>query len=296
MHFLAILIAYGLERRSGFFPRLQRDQWFYRFRDACRPWLTRLRLPAIWQAFLIIAVPCVALIILEGLVADKLFGLPTLALLVTVLVYSLGRGDVEAQVERYLTSWRSGDRQGAWHTAQGFSPASKAIDSDSAEQLQHYSGEALLYRDFERWFAVVFWFALAGAWAALAYRLARVYGEDSESHPQPDLMAPFIAAVEWVPARLLALSFALVGNFSTTVVCWREQLMAGVSNARLIHSCALASLVGDETLPSAGPSRGESTEARRFESGMEIESLHLLMRRTAVAWLILLAFGVLLFD
>jgi membrane protein required for beta-lactamase induction len=109
-------------------------------------------------------------------------------------------------------------------------------------------------------------------------------------------MAPFVEAVEWVPARLLALSFALVGNFSTTVVCWREQLMAGVSNARMIHSCALASLVGDETLPGARLSKGGSTAARSFDMGMEIESLHLLMRRTAVAWLILLAFGVLLFD
>ena len=297
MYFLAILIAYGLERRRGFFPGVQRDQWFFGFRDFCITVMTRLHLSPTWQGVLIIAMPCAALVALEHLVDGKLFGLPTLLLLVTTLVYSLGRGDIEAQVARYLTHWKSGDLQGAWHVAQDLSPDGKAIPADDAGQLQAEAGEALLHREFERWFCVVFWFALAGAWGALAYRLARLYGEQSDRVAGPDSLESFVKAVEWLPARLLALSFALVGNFSTTVACWREQLVAkGVSSARLMHRCALAALIGDQPPRNWGLSADDSRHAGGFGAGTEIESLHLLMRRTAIVWLVLLAIGILLVD
>lgn len=296
MYFIAILVAYVLERHRGIFPNIQRDQWFFRLRDFCKPWMTRLGIPALWQALLIIAVPCVLLVQVEDSIDGMAFGLPTLVLLVTVLVYSLGRGDIEAQLEHYLDHWRSGDLQSAWHVAQGFSPTSKVVDAATAEQLQHYAGEALLYRIFERWFCVVFWFALIGAWAALAYRLARLYGKPADPDTQSGQLAPLVAAMEWLPARLLALSFALAGNFSTTLACWREQVSQGAGSTRVLHNCALAALVGDSASQGAYDPGVEAPAGGMLQAGSQIKGLQSLLQRTAVAWLLLMALGVLLVD
>jgi AmpE protein len=300
MDFLAVLIVFVLERYRGFYPKIQSDQWFFRLEKLGHDWLGRLKIPDVWQAALVIGIPCVLLIQIEDMAEGKLFGVPTLALLVVVLIYSLGRGDFTAQLESYLAHWNSGDLQSAWHLAQEFSPAGDVIDAESAEQLHNYASEALLYQGFERWFCVVFWFAVLGPWSALAYRLARLYGGQTAAADGLRTAGPttgFIQLMEWLPARLLALSFALVGNFPTTVACWRDQIgSASIGTAPLLHRCALAGLVGDETAATTTDNGNNTASAANLQAGAQIKGLKSLLQRTAVAWLLILAVTVLVFD
>ena len=300
MDFLAILIVFALERYRGFYPKIQSDQWFFRLEQLGDDWLGRLNIPQAWRAAVVIGIPCLLLIQVEAMVEDTLFGLPTLALLVVVLIYSLGRGDFTAQLEHYLTQWNSGDLQSAWHLAQEFSAAGDVIDAESAEQLHTYASEALLYQGFERWFCVVFWFAVLGPWSALAYRLARLYGGQAAVAEGSKTAGPttrFIRLVEWLPARLLALSFALVGNFPTTVACWRDQISsASISTVKLLHRCALAALVGDDVATTNNDNGNNAAIAANVQAGVQIKGLKSLLQRTAVAWLLILALTVLVFD
>ncbi len=300
MDFLAILIVFVLERYRSFYPKIQSDYWFFRLEKLAHDFLGRLQIAAGWQAALVIGIPCVLLIQIEDMVEGKLFGLPTLALLVVVLIYSLGRGDFTAQLERYLTHWNSGDLQGAWHLAQEFSPAGDVIDTESAEQLHNYASEALLYQGFERWFCVVFWFCVVGPWSALAYRLARLYGGQTAAANGLQAAGPttgFIQLMEWLPARLLALSFALVGNFPTTVACWRDQIRnVSINTAQFLHRCALAALVGDEMTTTNNNNGSNAATAATLQAGAQMKGLKSLLQRTAVAWLLILAVTVLVFD
>lgn len=74
----------------------------------------------------------------------------------------------------------------------------------------------------DRLFGVLFWFVVFGAFGALAYALTRLLAErwrgDSDFHAAIGRIVPVL---DWAPARLLAFSFAIVGNFETAMTAWR---------------------------------------------------------------------------
>lgn len=84
-------------------------------------------------------------------------------------------------------------------------------------------------------FAVIFWYFVLGPGAALAYRLVALCGEHSQ---QPALKAraeQLRHIMDWLPVRLMAMSFALVGNFlAVTRVMLHEVLNWHISAAHLV--------------------------------------------------------------
>lgn len=79
-------------------------------------------------------------------------------------------------------------------------------------------------------FAPLFWFMLLGPAGALLYRLAC---DTAQAWRQPALPgqgddfsrfpAQAFQALDWLPARLTATTFAVVGDFEDAVYCWRTQ-------------------------------------------------------------------------
>lgn len=84
-------------------------------------------------------------------------------------------------------------------------------------------------------FAPLFWFALIGPAGALLYRLAHLLDEfwNRPGSPEvPDLTESgefgwfaqrAFAVLNWVPVRITAAAFAVVGDFEDAVNCWRTQ-------------------------------------------------------------------------
>jgi membrane protein required for beta-lactamase induction len=107
----------------------------------------------------------------------------------------------------------------------------------------------------ENLFAVVFWFVLLGPAGALLYHSLSVYQQYSKRYNSELLgWEPAIHwthyAAGWIPARLTALFFGLVGNFETGFHCWRKMALDSES---LVVACAEASLKdqgGDKHDPS----------------------------------------------
>ena len=82
------------------------------------------------------------------------------------------------------------------------------------------------------WFVLFSLFGLGGAAGALLYCLAEVVsahvseeaGEDEFGAEEFGRFArTMFYLLEWLPIRLTALTFAIVGNFEDTVYCWRSQ-------------------------------------------------------------------------
>ena len=78
--------------------------------------------------------------------------------------------------------------------------------------------------------AVLFWFViLPGPSGALLYRMAEFFlrhwgrREDVESAAYGWFARQAFEVVDWVPARITATSFAVVGDFEDAVYCWRGQ-------------------------------------------------------------------------
>ncbi|MCC4117157.1 CobD/CbiB family protein [Aromatoleum toluclasticum] len=100
-------------------------------------------------------------------------------------------------------------------------------------------------------FGVIFWFiVLPGPSGALLYRLARFLGEewggrnDAEFGQFGRFARKAFELIDWLPARLTAASFSIVGDFEDAVFCWRTQAMLWADRASGILIAAGAGALG----------------------------------------------------
>ena len=139
----------------------------------------------------------------------------------SAIVTALTANDIPT-ARRALAAWRGG---------------SSTTDLSSAE-VARLSIERGLVDAYRKVFGVIFWFAvLPGPAGAVLYRAAVLLAEEwrgpvpgVEPSPLVQSRAEFgmparalLQALDWLPVRLTALSFAIVGDFEDAVACWRTQ-------------------------------------------------------------------------
>lgn len=117
----------------------------------------------------------------------------------------LRRDAVEAR--RMLLEWRPGGLAG--------------VDVSS---LSRQAVEGVLRLAMERLFSVLFWFFLLSAPGAALYLLTRMARDVWHTDRAfSDFATRLCHWLDWLPARLLAFSFAIVGNFQDAMDSWRTQ-------------------------------------------------------------------------
>jgi len=236
MSLIAILAALGLEQWHAFHWRASIERAFVLLARRLEQRLNGGTRTQGSIALLIAVVPPVVLAAALWWAADTVH--PLLGLLANIVVlYCLmgfrrfshaawviwmawARGDVPA-ARRALAGWRGG-----WTGELGSSDIAK---------LSIERGFIDAYRQV---FAVVFWFlVLPGASGAVLYRAAALLAEEWKGSAPGDDTTPIgrsrtdfgwparklLAVLDWLPARLTALSFAIVGDFEDAVSCWRTQ-------------------------------------------------------------------------
>lgn len=139
----------------------------------------------------------------------------------TEIQLALLRGDVAA-ARTELTEWKRGAED-------NFSAADLDADEITRQSIEH--GLLLAHRHV---FGVFFWFAalawLVGPAGAVLYRLAEYVARSWNRPPAPGLSADRFGefarrafeVMDWVPVRLSALGYAIVGDFEGAVYCWRQ--------------------------------------------------------------------------
>lgn len=267
MSFLVLLLAVLVEKFSALRQRVQRDGPFLKQmarleagpRTASRPWLILA---------LLVLLPVVVLQLVLTVVGSVAYGWLALPIHLLVLIYSLGRGDLIAALGPFRDACRRGDAQAAVHVAE----RDMGVQADDSQQLLQGVQSYMLWQAHQSFFTVIFWYFLLGPVAALAYRLLALAAEHGTTPALVERAAQLRHAFDWVPVRLLAASFALVGNFvAVSRLMLHELLNWNISAAQLITriGCA-ASEVPSPVLGAEGVS--------------SLDMLWELLIRAAIVW------------
>ncbi|MDR2239100.1 MAG: CobD/CbiB family protein [Zoogloeaceae bacterium] len=180
----------------------------------------------------------------------------------------------------------------------------RSADGLNATEIARLTMEEALVASHRHVFAVVVWFVLlSGPSGALLYRLAyylsRHWGgrRDAEFGAFGHFAARAFAVLDWLPARITAMFFAIAGDFEDAVYCWRTQAASWPDEAEGILLASGAGALGvrlGQPIVESGHltdrpelGLGEDADVDFMQSGIG------LVWRTLVLFLLLLAlFGI----
>jgi AmpE protein len=278
MIFLALVLALLLAFAWDFSSALHRDDWFARW---CAQ-LASFGFGPVPVVLLSILLPCALVQVVLSALQPLLFGVVWIVFAAGLLLYSFGRGNIGAELEKYRSQCRREDFEAAYLYGAGelhWFNGDSARSELSAGEVHRAMQKGFLYQAHQRWFAILFYFLLLGPVGALAYRLLQLAPAKKSSR--------LLRWADWVPARLLAASFTLTGNFVESA----DELLAGILGGKmgareLLYSVAMAATGEDRK---SAPESGFGLYAAR-----QNELFAALVRRSSVAWVLLVSLGVLL--
>ena len=237
-------------------------------------------------AWLAAAIPAFLATWLVSLFLHRLGSVPGWLWQATILYLCLSfkRHTSAAQkIATALANQQTGRAADLWFAWQG-------TPSPAAEDLPRQTIIALLTASLRETFGVILWTTLLfpfGPAGALNYRLTQAIAE----HWVPDTHGEFSrfaqAAqrwMDWLPARALALGFAVAGNFENAIYGWRSQPLHHDNNLAILLASASGAL-DLRLLPDALPEDNETAEPASWR---DIASAISLLWRTLAIWLLLI--------
>lgn len=284
MAFFEVLLALALERLWLSVATLRRFTWFMRFaawgetrvvhanaRVAAHPGSDDALVHttdkgARARVLLLTLLPAIGVGLIHYLLSESLLMLAFI-FDVAVLVYCLGPKDLDTQVRALIHAYtHTGKEAVRDHLGD-------IIDVDMASaapltmpQMLHAAIEAILIEANERWFAVIFWFVVLGPPGAIFYRLSALLRANKEALRPDNFVAVTAGApnrfteaaqhlhaiLGWLPARITAISYAIMGSFIDAIDGWSQgtpnQLLSQLMGQSVSHSSGNADVVRNSGL------------------------------------------------
>lgn len=224
MTFIAMIIALAVEIFASHLQYHKPHDWFPRYFGWCRGVLPD---SPVWNGtigvVLLLTGPVLLLILVQDQLAGIWFGLFSLILATGVLYFCLAFHQLDQWVDQISDAIDNDEQGQAWALVGellGDSP-------DDHPKTLRIVAESVFFRANERLFGILFWFILLGPVGALLYYLSRIL---KEYRPQSQLFGDefnnsaerLFVILSWVPARLAALTFAMVGNFEGATHAWNN--------------------------------------------------------------------------
>jgi len=163
-----------------------------------------------WVLALIIFVP----VIIVYLVVQKFAGgLLELIISTAILMICVGCPAIRATYKCFLQAANRGDLQAC-------SMYEDQINGDNKETVSF--GLSLVWQNYRHYTAVILWFAACGAAGVILYVLIRELDSrlSNDNDPVGNQVKRLLNIVDWIPVRITALGFLLVGHFSRAFPTW----------------------------------------------------------------------------
>lgn len=214
---VAVVLSLVLDHLAPAAQRLrQHDVAGALLRDALEGLGRQPSLAGRWGWLPALALPLLVLAALQWLLSGWLYGLPGFLVQLAVLFLCWGPRDLDLDVEA-VASAPDADarRQALVELSEG------GVDSaPSGTPLVH----TVFRQGLSRWFGVLFWFLLLGAFGALMYRLAQLAARERTAAPeaQQEPLRRFALLLDWAPAQLMCLALALAAHFDAVLAAWRD--------------------------------------------------------------------------
>lgn len=209
MSFLVLLLVVALllvEKIFDVLHWIHRDDWWLNLQQRVE------YRNGVWGSLLwLVGLPLLVVWLLLWQLEIVAYGWLLVPVHLVILLYSLGRNDVGAKLGAFCEAWNRGDEEAAYLAAQ----RDLSLDGGNERQLFERVQTYLLWQSYQSFFAVVFWYVLLGPLAALAYRLLDFVEQQGRSAALREQAAQLRHAFDWLSARVLAVTFAIVGNLAT---------------------------------------------------------------------------------
>ena len=238
------------------------------------------------------------------------FGLVFLAFAWNVVVVYLTLGF--RHYSHYFTSIQLALNQGDEATARALLAEWTRLDTVGmdAQEIARIAVEKSLITTHRSVFGVFFWFLMPGGPAcAVLYRvseyLARAWNEPE--HMRNEAFGQFAAKafywIDWIPVRLTAIAFAVVGNFEDAIYAWRNFANRWADESRGIILAAGGGAMGvrlgtpQENAPQLLPADAATVDLSDVETDVlpgEEPSLRALQSTVGLVWRALILWMILL--
>lgn len=193
----------------------------------------------------------IALAMVDLVLGSVLYGLLSLILQLFVLLYCFGPRNLWADAFAALNAITKGDAQAAADKLKStfHIEANQPADALHRDVVNHVFVSAN-----RRIFAVLFWYGVLGLAGALMYRLIRMSQKSPASEEMQKAAGLIQTILDWVPARIMTFLFALGGNFTRVLSCWKKHVVQGLDSSDLmISDCGFAGItIASEKLPQDG--------------------------------------------
>ncbi len=293
MILISILIALGIARLTG--DRYDRQAMLgfdaYRYRLQ-RRFCTK----KFWNGPLGIVVTLAGPLLVVGLLQfwfyEWLWGIPGFLLGVAVLLLALSATNLDALADAYIDACEEEDEERAARVAAEIRPEGEAVSTAPRGQ----DIVDILLVQALRWFGVLFWYAVLGPLGAVLFRLSahlRMHSDevatlDPSTTGYSEAARRLYAILSWIPARLMAIGYALSGHFDGAMQGWRASQEA--TSMPMDADAALLISAGEGALHGEAPVFTRTASSASLPgAAVAVRAAVALIERTLKVWLVIIA-------
>ena len=244
MKLIILLICLALNSSCSQAHRFRDFTWFECYIKRVAAWLGGFKINSEYIVLAVLLLPIVLFMVISlWLLEPLLWGVWYILLSILIVWYSLGPKDLSIQLESY---W---DASGSVELAQ--ERAAPIIDNgpsslSAAPLLSRVVTQSIFWQAHERLLAIVFWFCLLGPVGAIAYRLLCIVDKQARNNSDYGNFATLAKHLHglaaWLPARLSALTYVLVGDFVPGFVVLKDKIYKTAQSGTLLVKCGEAAM------------------------------------------------------